>query len=271
MSGAITAVAVGSYLSNQASNKAQAAAADAAAKAQGYQDAAQQRAIEEQQRQFDLTRQDTATQRQVGDKALNYLSGALQPGGQFAPTQFDPGQYTQSPGYQFQLEQGTQAATNALGAGGMRLSGRAAKELDRYGHGVAAQDYGNWYNRQLGTYQQNQADKQNYLSRQMQLAGIGAQGINTATNAGQNMANQASNIYTTTGANQANIAQNYGQNVGNIQAQNMANINNQIQGGIGNYLAYQQNQKLNNLFTNQIANNSNVSGDAYMPAQYRRW
>ena len=151
----------------------------------------------------------------------------------------------------------------------MKLSGRAAKELDRYGQGVAAQDYGNWYNRQLGAYQQNQADKQNYLSRQMQLAGYGGQGINTATAAGTNAANNISNITTNTGANQANLANQYGTNMANIYGGQAQNTYNAVTGGISNYLAYKQNQDMMNMFNNNRYG-SGVAGDAYMPAYQGR-
>ena len=243
---------LGAYSANQAANKQQAAAADAQAKALGYQDAAQQRAIEEQQRQFDLTRQDTATQRAVGDKALNYLSDALQSGGQFGYQPYQMPEYQQSPGYQFQLEQGAKARQIGLGSQGMQLSGRAQKELERYGQGVASQDYGNWFNRQMAERGQTEAEKQNYLSRQFGLAGIGSQGISTATGAGQNMANQASNIYTNTGANQANLANQYGTNLANIYGGQAQNTYNAVTGGVNNYLAYKQNQDMMNMFNNQM-------------------
>jgi len=278
MSGAITAVAVGGYLSNKAAKKQQEAAANAQAQALGYQDAAQQRNIEEQQRQFDLTRQDTATQRAVGDKALNYLSQQLLPGskggrggfgsgrGGFLPTgsagpqTFQMGDFKTDPGYDFRLQQGAQARGNALGAGGMKLSGRAQKELERYGQDYGSQEYANVYARRFGEFQQAERDKQNYLARQMQLAGYGGQGINTAASAGQSAAANISQGALGTGANMANIATQYGADTANIAGQNYANQANAISGGIQNYLALQQQQRQSDLF------NSRQAGDAYMPA-----
>ena len=265
MSSAITAVAITSFVSNKAARKQQQAAADAQAQALGYQNASEQRALEEQQRQFDLTREDTATQRQVGDQALNYLSGALQPGGEFAPQQFNPGDFQADPGYQFRLQQGAQARGNALGAGGMMLSGRAQKELERYGQDYGSNEYSNWYNRELGEFQQSQADKQNYLSRQFGLAGIGSQGINTATSAGANMANQASNIITGTGANRANIATQYGADTANIQGNRINNIGNAVTSASGNYLAMQQQNKMNDMWKQYYGNRTQYKPPTIVP------
>jgi len=253
MSSAITAVAVGSYLSNRSARQQQEAADEAQARALGFQDAASRRSLEQQQAQYDQTREDTRVQREVGDEALNYLSGALQPGGEYSPQPFEMGDFTADPGYQFRFDQGEQAGQNALSAGGMKLSGRAAKELTRYGQGFASNEYGNVYNRKFGEFNQNEANKQNYLSRQMQLAGYGSQGINTAAGAGANQANQNQANYINTGANQANIANQYGADTANISGQNYQNQNTAIQGGIQNYLALQQAQRQRSLFNQQQA------------------
>jgi len=302
MSAAITAVVVGAYLTRENQKKQQQAAADAQAQALGYQDAAQQKTIEEQQRQFDLTREDTRVQREVGDKALNYLAGQLIPGeqsqtsgrpsafsigrggfvpgapatptaapqGQFMPRKFEMGDFTADPGYEFRRDEGAKARVNALGAGGMKLSGRAQKELERYGQDYGSAEYGKVYARELGEFQQLEADKQNYLARQMQLAGFGGQGINTATSAGTNAANVTSNAYMNAGNNRSNIATGYGADTANITGQANANYSNAIMGGIQNYLALQQQRRQQNLFMSQPS--SYTSGDDYGPSTdyYRR-
>ena len=267
MSSAITAVVVAGAISANQQEKQRKANEDAAAKAQGYQDAGQKKALEQQQAQYDQTRADTAVQRRVGDESLNYLSGALEPGGEFAPQQFQMGDFTADPGYDFRLQQGAQARGNALGAQGMKLSGRAQKELERYGQDYGSQEYGNVYGRQFGEFQQGQNDKQNYLARQMQLAGYGGQGISTAASAGTNLANQNQANYLNTAVNQANIATNTGANTANIQGQTAANYNQIIQGGMQNYLAQQQQNKQRALFNNQMSNsNAYSAGDAYGPS-----
>lgn len=262
MSGVATAIVVTGVMAQQSAKKQARAAADAQARALGYQDASEQKALEEQRRQFDLMREDTATQRRVGDESLNYMQSLLQTD-EYAPQKFEMGDFQTDPGYQFRLEQGAQARGNVLGAQGMKLSGRAQKELERYGQDYGSQEYGNVYGRRMGEFQQEQADKQNYLARLGQLAGYGAEGIRTATAAGSQAAGQMGNIITGAGANRANIASQYGTDVANIQGQKYANYNTALQSGIGNYLAYNQNQRMNDLFRRQQA------GDAYMPAYGR--
>lgn len=301
--GAVGVAVVGGVMAQRSAKKQAQAAADAQAQALGYQDAAQQRNIEEQQRQFDLTRQDTATQRAVGDKALNYLSSVLMPqapsrftdGGSyllprgedgqimfgsgqeptytadgtmgtlqgFTPQRFQMGEFTTDPGYQFRLEQGAKARQIGLGAQGMQLSGRAQKELERYGQDVGSQEYGNVYARRMGEFQQTEADKQNYLANLSRLAGYGAEGIRTSTSAGGQAAANIGQGALQTGANQANIASQYGTNLANIYGGRAQNIGGAITGGIQNYLAMQQQNRMNDLFRSQQA------GDAYMPAATR--
>jgi len=140
---------------------------------------------------------------------------------------FQPGDYQQSPGYQWQYQQGLNALNNQAAAGGMRLSGRALKAAEQYGQGLANQDYGQWYQRQLQAHQQNQQDYQNYLSRIYQLAGLGSGAVNTGVTAGQNYANAAGNI-------QMQNAQTQGQ----LGMYGAAGLNNALQAGLGNYLAY---------------------------------
>lgn len=58
--------------------------------------------------------------------------------------------FQESPGYQFRFDEGRRAAQNQLAASGNRLSGRALKELTRYGQGMASQEFGNQFNRLAG-------------------------------------------------------------------------------------------------------------------------
>lgn len=58
--------------------------------------------------------------------------------------------FQETPGYQFQFDQGT-AAVNALaGARGGLNSGRTLQDLTTFGQGVANQEYGNYFNRLMG-------------------------------------------------------------------------------------------------------------------------
>jgi len=83
-----------------------------------------------------------------------------------------------SPGYQFTLDQGTQAALRGASAAGMLNSGNTLTALDQYGTGVANQEYGSWL------------DRLNGLSGQGLSAANGASGaLGNVANLYQNTAN----------------------------------------------------------------------------------
>lgn len=168
---------------------------------------ASKRAIREQRRQFNLLRQDQAPYREAGEFALGEMRNMLQ------------GDYDleETPGYQFRLEEGQQALTNNLAATGNRISGRAMKEAMRFGQGMASQEFGQQYNRLAG------------------LAGTGQTAAQATGQAGMQTAAGISNALGRMGTAQARSARG-----------SAASINRAIQGGIGNYLSYQQNQQMLN-------------------------
>ena len=86
---------------------------------------------------------------QTGKQANTQLQNALS-GGQLGGT-FNPGDLTQEPGYQFRLQQGEQALgrRQAAPGGGGYFSGRALKEAQDYGQGLADQTYTDAFNRDL--------------------------------------------------------------------------------------------------------------------------
>lgn len=123
-----------------------------------------------------------------------------------------------SPGYQFALDQGN-ASVNALaGARGGLNSGATMQALQENGIGMANQEYGNWWNR---------------------LSGLAGSGQNAAAQQGTAMTNAA-------GA----ISNAYG-NIGNAKAAGAIGVSNAINGGVQNYLGYQQYQ--NGLAKPQVA------------------
>jgi hypothetical protein len=65
------------------------------------------------------------------------------------------------PGYQFRLDQGTGALQNSAAARGVLNTGGTLQDLINYGQGAASQEYGNAYDRALGTYQTNYQDALN--------------------------------------------------------------------------------------------------------------
>jgi hypothetical protein len=98
--------------------------------------------------------------------------------GSYAAQEFN---YTQDPGYQFQLQQGRNSILGGAGAGGSMLSGATQKALAKYGVGLANQNYNDSYNRyandrsfdynnyqtQLGQYNTNRNYAQNAYETQL--------------------------------------------------------------------------------------------------------
>ena len=127
--------------------------------------------------------------------------------------------FQKTPGFQFRKEQGKNALDRSMAATGNRLSGRAIKAAQRYGQGLASEEFANRFNRLAG------------------LSGTGQTAVNTGGQAG---------IQTGRGVANSMMAG------GRARAGGYAGMNQAVQGGIGNYLSYQQNQNLlNNLGNNQ--------------------
>lgn len=117
--------------------------------------------------------------------------------------------FRETPGYEFRRDQGAEVVGNDMTSRGLRLSGRALKELERFG-----QDYG------AGEYQ-------NVFNRRAVIAGlnpVSATNLNMATG---NFANAGSSIL-----------QNLGQGLSSSYLQRGAGQNNAVQGGLSNYLFY---------------------------------
>jgi hypothetical protein len=91
-------------------------------------------------------RQDFAPWREAGGtantQAANLLGLYGQPAADTAMQTFQS-----SPGYQFQLEQGLRGVDASAAARGMLRSGATLKAEQTFGQGLAAQDFGNYYNR----------------------------------------------------------------------------------------------------------------------------
>lgn len=118
--------------------------------------------------------------------------------------------YQQSPGYQFAFDEGQRAIDRGASARGMLGSGARARELVRYGTGMAQQDYGNW------------------LSRLQGLA-----------SAGQAATGQGATLAAATGGQQASTAQQGGSALSNLlvqggqaQAQGTVGQANALLGGV---------------------------------------
>lgn len=170
---------MGSNASQQAANT-QAQAADEAAQVQ--------------MNMFNTTQANLQPYMQAGNSALAALQGGIGTGAQtaggpsygslIAPFQPTMAQLSQTPGYQFTLQQGLQAAQNGYAAQGLGSSGAAIKGAANYAEGLAGT-----------TYQQQ---FQNYLTQNQQiynmLGGVASQGENAAANLGNVGVNTGSNV-----------------------------------------------------------------------------
>jgi hypothetical protein len=112
-----------------------------------------------------------------------------------------------TPGYQFQLQQGTDAIAKQAAATGTLLSGNTGKALTDYGQGLASTTYNDRYNQALQTYMTNYGvwnnDTTNQVNRLGTLAGLGQNATATTGQLGQSAANTVANIDLTGGAQQA--------------------------------------------------------------------
>lgn len=168
---------------------------DATGSAADSQAQSSQAALAEQQRQFDLTRQDTAPYRAMGAGALDQI-------GKEVNVPLDPNSVQMDPGYEFARQQGQQAIDRQTAAAGGRISGAALKAASQYNTDYATTGYSNAYNRA------NQA-RSDRLNRLAALAGIGQTATGQVGTAGSSAANAMGNIVTAQGnaAGAAQIAQ----------------------------------------------------------------
>lgn len=107
------------------------------------------------------------------------------------------GNFQQSPGYQYQLEQGLRAVDAGAAAKGMLRSGATLKAEQTLGNNLAAQDFGTYYNRLAG------------------LTGLGQNAAAGVGNAGNQAAAGQAQTAMSAGSTQASIYGNAAQGVGN--------------------------------------------------------
>ncbi|QIM51626.1 hypothetical protein [Hydrogenophaga crocea] len=137
---------------------------------------------------------------------------------------FSMADFEADPGYQFRMDEGMRGVEGGAAARGGLLSGAALKAIQKYGQGLASQEYGNAYNR----YTTNQTNKYN------KLAGL--------VSSGQGATNQLTNANAQFGQQQANNLIG----AGNAQASGIMGMTNALVGGMNQGInAYQQNQLMN--------------------------
>ncbi len=186
---------------------------------------AQQQALALQSQIYNQTREDASPFVQNGQGASNnlaYLLGIGDPNrsnsgqGQFGSLMQDFGldQFQADPGYQFRLGEGQKTLERSAAARGTQFSGGTLKALDRYNQDFASNEFG----RASDRYNQNRMTKYGFLNG---VAGQGLQGLGITSQAGQNYANQGSQLYG---------------NMGDARAQGAAGWANAI-GGAGTNLS----------------------------------
>ena len=232
---------VGGVIASEASRSAANTQADAARYAGDLQAAATFEGIEESKRQYDLgradyekyykqARDDAAPWREAGTWGVNELARLLQAG---------PGEFTEDPGYQFRLGEGTKALNRGAAARGKYFSTDTMKALEEYGQDYASGEYTNFLNR----YYQK-------LNPLQSLAGMGQTGTMSTsgwTGPNVNNANELARIYQTGAQGMGNAAM-LGANAQAANAINQANIwTGAANTGINNYLAYKYYNPANTL------------------------
>lgn len=142
-----------------------------------------------------------------------------------------------TPGYQFQLEEGTKALDRSAAARGMLMSGAQLRRLQEYGQGLADSTFGDYFNRLgviAGTGQSANQSLANFGAQAVNQAGqfglVGAQAqatnaINQA-NIGTNLLNNFADLYAMRQFNQPNSGLNrsfsYGSQYPGLQYQGYA-------------------------------------------------
>ncbi len=165
-------------------------------------------------------------------------------------------QFQQSPGYQFQLQQGEQAIQDSASAAG-GIGGNALKSLMSYGTGLANQDWWNFYTQT----QQTNANQYNAITGAQNrvaqtLAGLANSGQNAAGNLGAAGTQTAASIGANTigAGNAVASGANAAANAIGANAVQQGNV----QGGLANNLA--NNTQLQQLLKNLFSSGTSTQG-----------
>lgn len=128
---------------------------------------------------------------------------------------------TSNPAYQFQLQQGQQALDRSAAASGMGASGAQIKAAQKFGQGLASQEYDKQYNRASGEFG-------DYFNRLAGLAQGGQQAVGSMAQAGSQYASNAGNTF----ANLSNAQTGILGQQANARASGYAANANAISGGL---------------------------------------
>ena len=153
----------------------------------------------------------------AGQQAMGQLQG------QYGQLINNPGQFMnqmgqsfqQSPGYQFQVGQATNAANRASAAGGMLGSAAEQSQLAGTVHGLANQDYYNWLNHAQDMY------------------GMGLQGLQGINQMGYGASNNMADFMAQNLQNEANAAYSGAVNQNQYNQGQAGSMGSLISGGLG--------------------------------------
>ena len=146
-----------------------------------------------QEMMFNLTREDQAPWREAGEWALGEIQDGIQ-SGRFLPEEFNFVFSETDPSYQWRFDQGQKALANSAAARGGSLGGRAIKEAQQYGQGMASTEYQNEFDRYVTGWN---SDFNRGVLDWKTLAGLSGSGQDAAqfiSNAGQQYGANAGNL-----------------------------------------------------------------------------
>jgi hypothetical protein len=146
---------------------------------------------------YQSQREDFAPFRQAGVENLNRLESVLAtPGAQYTPVNIDTASLRETPGYQFQMDEGRRAIEGSRASSGLLHSGQTGKELLTFGQGLADQTFNT--ERAFQTRERDTALDQANLLRANQVNAL-QNLINTGSGATANTAQAGSNYGATAG------------------------------------------------------------------------
>lgn len=170
--------------------------------------------------QYEQGRLDYAPYRETGLNALARLRDL-----QYQP--FDESRFRASPGYGFRLDQGLKAIEqSALARGGM-LSGNTLKEMQRYGQGLASDEYNNAFNRY-------QTEFSNRLLPLQYLTNMGSNAAGNSAQLSQGYGSNAAGTMMTGAGNIGSTLLGTAGNLGNLYMGGAGSIGNLLTGTAGN-------------------------------------
>ncbi len=169
---------------------------------------------------YSLAQEQIAPWREAGQQALELLTQMTMEG---------PGELTDDPGYQFEVEEGLRAARRGGGAKGVLGTGAFAKRMTEWGQGLASTRYNDFFNR--------------YRARLQDLGAL--------SNTGRSAASESAGLYEREGQGLADLQTTIGQ----ARASGYAGIAQGVMGGLRDY---QTNRYLDDL-KNEISNQGYIN------------